>query len=452
MPSNAVIKVDSVNHYFGLESLRKQILFDISIEIQPGEIVIMTGPSGSGKTTLLTLIGGLRSVQEGSLKVLDQELQGANNSFLEKVRQQIGFIFQSHNLLDSLTALQNVEMALALQDIPSMTVAHERAATILDSVGLGNFLDAFPAQLSGGQKQRVAIARALVNQPKVILADEPTSSLDKASGRDVVEIMRHLARKQDCTILLVTHDNRILDIADRILSLEDGKLTSTTDKFLLDIQNMMMMIKHSDQGAIKTRIEHLTLQQFSNFLEQLNHEFEQFLQTISLLNEQTLAVKLEEIIEAVAIQIGSRLKADRVTIFVVDQSNQTLWSKNARGGNGELIEITIPINAGIAGYVASTGQFVNIPDAYADSRFNPEVDKRTGYRTKNILCLPLKNSQDDIFAVVQMLNKQEADCFSSEDEEQFFEFSNSLTKILESFFFLAQEYHAQAIQNTMIQL
>ncbi len=410
----------------------------------------MTGPSGSGKTTLLTLIGGLRSVQEGSLTVLGNQLRGANNSFLEQVRKQIGFIFQSHNLLGSLTAIQNVEMALALQDIPSMDIAHERAAKILDSVGLGNFLDALPSQLSGGQKQRVAIARALVNQPKVILADEPTASLDKASGRDVVELMQHLARQQDCTILLVTHDNRILDIADRILSLEDGRLTSTTDKFIYDIQNMMTLIQRSGEGDMKSRIEGLTLQQFSTFLEQLNHEFEQFLQTVSLLNEQTLTNKLEEIIDAVALQIGDRLQADRVTIFVADPANQILWSKIARGKDREQLDITIPINSGIAGYVATSGQSVNIPDAYSDPRFNPDVDRKTGYRTRSILCLPLKNTREEIFAVVQILNKLDGSCFDSEDEEKFFTFSNALASILESFFLLAQQYHVQMQQNAVL--
>ncbi|BAZ37625.1 putative phytochrome sensor protein [Calothrix sp. NIES-4101] len=181
-----------------------------------------------GKTTLLTLIGGLRSVQEGSLEVFGQELQGASNAFLEQVRQQMGFIFQSHNLLSSLTALENVQMALVLQDISSMKVARKIAREILEAVGLGEHIHAYPAQLSGGQKQRVAIARALVNQPKIILADEPTSALDKVSGRNIIELIQELARKQNCTILLVTHDNRILDIADRILNLEDGYLSSSS--------------------------------------------------------------------------------------------------------------------------------------------------------------------------------------------------------------------------------
>jgi putative ABC transport system ATP-binding protein len=199
-------------------------LYEISTDIKVGDILIMAGPSGSGKTTLLTLMGGLRSVQEGSLKVLGHELYRATSIQLERLRKQIGFIFQSHNLLNSLTASQNVQMSIALHQQFSMQEAIYKSQEILEAVGLGHHIDAYPNQLSGGQKQRVAIARALVSQPKLILADEPTSALDKKTGRDVVELIQLLARKQDCAILIVTHDNRILDIADRILCLEDGRL------------------------------------------------------------------------------------------------------------------------------------------------------------------------------------------------------------------------------------
>lgn len=224
MQSNSVILAININHYYGKGQLRKQILYEISVDIKVGEIIIMNGPSGSGKTTLLTLMGGLRSVQEGSLKVLEQELYKATNKQLERLRKQIGFIFQSHNLLYSLTASQNVQMSIVLHKHFSRQEVIEKSQQILESVGLGNYVDAYPNQLSGGQKQRVAIARALVNKPLLILADEPTSALDKKTGRDVVELIQQLAKKQGCAILIVTHDNRILDIADRILSLEDGRL------------------------------------------------------------------------------------------------------------------------------------------------------------------------------------------------------------------------------------
>jgi putative ABC transport system ATP-binding protein len=219
-----VISARNLNHYFGEGNLKKQALFDINLDIYAGEIVIMTGPSGSGKTTLLTLMGGLRSAQEGSLKILDHELRDASKQELTKLRCNIGYIFQAHNLLSFLTAKQNVRMALELHDRFLEQDLDAIATDLLKIVGLEQRVDYYADSLSGGQKQRVAIARALVSHPKIVLADEPTAALDKKSGRDAVELMQKLAKEQNCTILLVTHDNRILDIADRIVYMEDGRL------------------------------------------------------------------------------------------------------------------------------------------------------------------------------------------------------------------------------------
>jgi putative ABC transport system ATP-binding protein len=218
------IDISHLNHYYGEGSLKKQILFDINLTIQPGEIVIMTGPSGSGKTTLLTLIGSLRSAQSGSLEILGKELSGATKNEMVEVRRNIGYIFQAHNLLGFLTTQQNVQMPFEMNQKISFSAAATKAAEMLTTVGLGEKLNYYPDDLSGGQKQRVAIARALVHHPKLVLADEPTAALDSKSGRDVVNLMQKLAKEQGCTILLVTHDNRILDIADRIIHMEDGYL------------------------------------------------------------------------------------------------------------------------------------------------------------------------------------------------------------------------------------
>jgi len=226
--ATSAISIRHLNHYYGQGSLRKQVLFDINLDIKPGEIIILTGPSGSGKTTLLTLMGSLRSIQEGSLSILGQELLHATTEQMTLARRNIGFIFQAHNLLNFLTAYQNVEIALEIQTVTAVD-ADTRIRAVLTAVGLEHRMDYYPSNLSGGQKQRVAIARALVSQPKVILADEPTAALDKKSGRDVVEIMEKLAREQGCTILLVTHDNRILDLADRIIYMEDGYLVNRSD-------------------------------------------------------------------------------------------------------------------------------------------------------------------------------------------------------------------------------
>ncbi|WP_019501309.1 DevA family ABC transporter ATP-binding protein [Pseudanabaena sp. PCC 6802] len=225
MTQEPVISIRNLNHYFGQGDLKKQVLFDINLEIYAGEIVIMMGPSGSGKTTLLTLIGGLRALQEGSLKVFGYELDGASKEQLVNIRRDIGYIFQAHNLLEFLTAWENVQTALELhEDIP-VEEFRARADAILKEVGLEHRANYFPDNLSGGQKQKVAIARALVSHPKLLLADEPTAALDSKSGRDVVELMQHLSQEQGCPILVVTHDNRILDIADRIIRMEDGRLT-----------------------------------------------------------------------------------------------------------------------------------------------------------------------------------------------------------------------------------
>ena len=219
-----VISIQNLDHYFGQGQLRKQVLAEINLEISAGEIVIMTGPSGSGKTTLLTLISGLRSVQSGSLRVLEQELCGASANQLVQARRNNGYIFQAHNLHRSLTAIQNVQMGLEVRGDLSRHEMRRRSAAMLAEVGLSNFIDRYPDNLSGGQKQRVAIARALVSHPAIVLADEPTAALDSKSGREVVSLMQKLAKEQGCTILMVTHDNRILDVADRIIHMEDGQL------------------------------------------------------------------------------------------------------------------------------------------------------------------------------------------------------------------------------------
>ena len=221
------IQIRNLNFHYGEGDLFKQVLFDINLDVYPGQIVILTGPSGSGKTTLLTLIGALRTIQDGSLQVLGQELRGLNPKKLVQIRKSIGFIFQAHNLFYSLTARQNVMMSTDLYPHVRGNVAPASvAADILGQLGLGGRVDYKPHALSGGQKQRVAIARALVNRPKLILADEPTAALDKKSGRDVVTLMQKMAKEEGITILMVTHDNRILDVADRIVNLVDGNLES----------------------------------------------------------------------------------------------------------------------------------------------------------------------------------------------------------------------------------
>jgi putative ABC transport system ATP-binding protein len=216
------VVIRDLNFFYGEGDLRKQVLFNINLQIAPGQIVIVTGPSGSGKTTLLTLLGALRTATVGSLQVLGQELVGLPPGELVAVRRRIGFIFQAHNLFASLTARQNVLLSLDLHG--QTAYRREHAAEMLTALGLGERIDYLPHALSGGQKQRVAIARALVHRPQLVLADEPTAALDKKTGREVVEMMQRLVKEAGTTILMVTHDNRILDIADRLIELVDGTI------------------------------------------------------------------------------------------------------------------------------------------------------------------------------------------------------------------------------------
>ena len=188
-PSSA-IEVEHLDHFFGAGELRKQVLFKIDLAINAGEIVILTGPSGSGKTTLLSLMGGLRSPQSGSLRMLNTELVGAATAVAVQARRSCGYIFQAHNLHSSLTAQENVMMGLEVHGTYSRSKRRDLAVHMLEVVGLGDRTQYYPASLSGGQKQRVAIARALVSRPQIVLADEPTAALDKKSGRDVVELMQ----------------------------------------------------------------------------------------------------------------------------------------------------------------------------------------------------------------------------------------------------------------------
>lgn len=263
VPGDAVVYVDHLNHFFGDGPTRKQALFDCCLKVGPGELVIMTGPSGSGKTTLLTLIGALRSTQEGVNRVLGQELRGLDAAELVNIRRNIGFIFQMHNLFDSLSSLENVRMSMELRKYSSSDMLR-LATEMLTKLGLGHRVHYKPRQMSGGQRQRVAIARALVNRPKLVLADEPTAALDKKSSRDVVEMLQALTREEQATILMVTHDSRILDVADRIVNFVDGRIES--DVIVNDTIKICEILKKSDV------FQHLSPTELLNIAQKMKRE------------------------------------------------------------------------------------------------------------------------------------------------------------------------------------
>ncbi|GGJ34947.1 ATP-binding cassette domain-containing protein [Neoroseomonas lacus] len=221
------IHIDGLTFAYGEGELRRPVLRDVGLRVHGGEVVLLTGPSGSGKTTLLTLIGALRGMQEGSCRVLGHELLGSPEWERVVLRRSIGFIFQNHNLLGFLTARQNVAMSLELDSTIPEAERLERAGAMLAAVGLAGHADKPPSKLSGGQRQRVAIARALVGHPGLVLADEPTAALDKVTGGEVAHLLRDIAKSRGTPILMVTHDPRILDIADRIVTMEDGRIVDS---------------------------------------------------------------------------------------------------------------------------------------------------------------------------------------------------------------------------------
>nr|WP_211517654.1 ABC transporter ATP-binding protein [Geitlerinema sp. PCC 9228] len=213
--------------YAGNQSTR--VLKDINLQITKGEIHLLMGPSGSGKTTLLSILAGLLTPTRGSVSLLGTEITQLSGKELSRFRlEKIGFIFQGFNLFSALTARENVQLALNLKGIKKQE-ARRQAMHLLEQVGLADKADQQPKDLSGGQKQRVAIARALAGYPPIIMADEPTAALDSVSGHAIIDLLSRLAKEEGATVLIVTHDPRILDVADRVICVEDGQLQPQGD-------------------------------------------------------------------------------------------------------------------------------------------------------------------------------------------------------------------------------
>lgn len=227
------IEVENLTKIYGKGETAVTAIADATLQVKPGELVAILGPSGSGKTTLLTSIGLINEPTHG--KVVIDGAVVADNGWLPGMdlkqfrRQKLGFIFQAHNLIPFLTALENVMISLELNDIPSAE-AKTRAASLLDCLNLGHRLDNYPKSLSGGEAQRVAIARALANKPKVILADEPTAALDTENGKNVMLLLKSLAVENQSAVLVVTHDHRMVEGFDRIFEVRDGRIVTESHK------------------------------------------------------------------------------------------------------------------------------------------------------------------------------------------------------------------------------
>lgn len=225
-PETRTIIAKGVKMTFQFGQQQYQVLQGIDWNIKSGDIQLLMGPSGSGKTTLLSILAGLLTPTAGQVYLLGKEITRMSRAKLEHFRRQhIGFIFQGFNLFPALTAAENVEVVLNIKGIRGKKARYQ-AQALLEQVGLGLHRNHQPGDLSGGQKQRVAIARALAGNPQLIMADEPTAALDSQSGHNVIELLYRLAKEQNCTVLVVTHDPRIIDVADQVTYLEDGRLTT----------------------------------------------------------------------------------------------------------------------------------------------------------------------------------------------------------------------------------
>lgn len=407
-----LVELRGVGHAFGVGALRRQVLFDVAVDVLPGEIVILTGPSGSGKTTLLGLIGALREPQQGTVRVLGRELRGAREQVRVEVRRQIGYVFQAHNLLASLTALRNVQLGLRGLGV-GRAEARERSLEALSQVGLGEFAEAHPAQLSGGQRQRVAVARALVRRPRLLLADEPTASLDRASGRAVADLIARLARDAGCAVVLVTHDNRILDVADRLLHMEDGVLSAFAGEVAASTRRMLGAFAAANRrGDVVRQVRDLPFAGFTRLLDGLTHDFGEFLATLELAQGDAFDSMLEQVLEALTLKLGELVGADRATLFVLDAARSELRSQVIQGR----APLHLPVGTGIVGRVAATGEPINAPDARAHPLFDDRSDRETGYRTRSLLTVPIHDSRGAVQAVLQVLNKAGAGAFDDHDQ------------------------------------
>lgn len=215
--------VDRVTKRFGTGETEVVAVHEVSLEVKRGEVVLIMGPSGSGKTTLLLMLGALLKPTEGEIRLDADLISALRENRLPEIRlRRIGFVFQDFNLLSSLSALENVAIVANLAGMKG-GIARRKAEQLLSDLGLGKRLGFLPEKLSGGEKQRVSIARALVNDPTLVLADEPTANLDSKIGHDIMHLLRRIAKEQDLSVVIVSHDQRIKDIADRVLWLEDGQ-------------------------------------------------------------------------------------------------------------------------------------------------------------------------------------------------------------------------------------
>jgi putative ABC transport system ATP-binding protein len=247
--SDHLVDVSKLSFWYRQGEFEHQVLQEVSLHLNPGEVVGLTGPSGSGKSTLLTIIGGLRSAEHGTVTALGTEVTGSSERQRVVLRRRIGFIFQQHNLAPALTVAQNIQMGLQHSDAHLAADAGDKIEAAAAAVGIAEHLRKHPNQLSGGQQQRAGIARALVNDPKLVLADEPTASLDKVAGEVVLQLFEEMALR-GAAVVLVTHDRRVLEQTHRILMLEGGRLVPPVDQYLKQASESVRTLMHLDSRRL----------------------------------------------------------------------------------------------------------------------------------------------------------------------------------------------------------
>jgi adenylate cyclase len=255
-------------------------------------------------------------------------------------------------------------------------------------------------------------------------------------------MIQRLARGQSVSVLLVTHDNRILDIADRIIHLEDGRLSSFADAVARNTRHLMTLLAQAQRkGELIRLVAELPMDEFAELLGQVTGEAERFLSVSEESRHEAFESMLEQALEAFTYKLGREIGAERASIFLVDQDAKELWLKVAQEERGKPVDVRIPMSTGIAGHVASTGETVRVDDAYADPRFNPDVDRRTGFRTRTILCVPIRSGQGRVFGVAQLLNRSDGQPFGDEDEQRFAEFMGPIGVILETWWRMSRTAH-----------
>jgi len=424
----AILSIRGVSHAFGDGPLRRRVLSDVSAEIAPGEIVIVTGPSGSGKTTLLTLAGGLRSLQDGSIVAMGNELYGASYDALVTLRERIGFVFQSHNLLPALTARQNVQMALRVSGAPGAAESRRRAVDVLAAVGLERHVESYPHELSGGQRQRVAIARALVRNPAIVLADEPTAALDRQAGRAIVDLLHTLADQHSCAILLVTHDNRIIDVADRILTLEDGQLSEASGG--LAEHTALVLSALQRRGDLQRMAMPLDATDFVPLVEGFAGEFMQLGRTLDAAREDAMTLLVDETLDTLARKLRQIVRAERASVYVPDRDGRTLRSSAALHNGADGVRLSMPAGAGPAGLAASRRDVVHQTATGGAPISFPDPAALRGCEPREVLAAPVLTTDGSIAGVIEVVNRAAGGPFTAAETQAFTDLAGRLGQVL----------------------